>query len=95
LHEDCCEVIDECAAPARVLQFPLAPGVEIRPFDGGLELMHGPVHCRLDIPFGAIDILDAWFSPGYGRKVRTQCIEVRDLPERILWKFSMVMPQDA
>lgn len=95
LNGDCCEVIDECTAAARVLHFSLAPGVEVRPFDGGVGLTHGPVSCLLEIPIGVIELLDAWFSPGYGRKVKTRRIQVHDLPERCLWKFSTVPLQDA
>lgn len=83
-------VEDECRDQNRAAHFSLAPGVRIEKCFDGLILASNLVRCKLKIPCGVIEIKDAWFSPGYGRKIQVKHVKVSKIPERFCWGLELI-----
>lgn len=84
------EVVDECAAESRVLMLPLAPGVAVIPgaAPGECRLEHRGVAALVRAQ-GRIEVIDARYSPGYGRWVPTKALRITDIPPACRWSIEL------
>lgn len=84
-HEGGFEVTDECQSANRMLVFPLASEVAVEQQQGGFLLSANGVNVTLEISGGVPIVGQGAFSSGYGRKIKTNVIRVREVPENCHW----------
>ncbi len=84
-------VTDTCYADSRLLVLPLAPGVCVTklPSIRACLLERDGVVAEFHIEAGDIDLVDAYFSPQYGVKVKTCSIHVKAIPAVCRWEVSL------
>jgi len=90
--DDGFEVVDEHGAGAGELAFPLAPQVRALCDDRGWLLVADGRQVRLEISAGQAMLEKGAYSPGYGCKVETQVIRVRDVPVHCVWSMRLLEP---
>lgn len=89
--DDGVEVTDEHAGIGE-LAFPLAPQVTAQREGQDWLLVADGRKVRLQISGWSSVVETAVYSPGYGCKVETQVIRVRDVPARCVWSMRLVEP---
>ncbi|MCO7570127.1 heparinase II/III family protein [Pseudomonas chlororaphis] len=90
--DDGFEVVDEHSAGAGELAFPLAPQVRVQRDGQGWLLAADGRQVRLEISAGQAAVEKGAYSPGYGCKVETQVIRVRNVPVRCVWNMRLLEP---
>jgi hypothetical protein len=90
--DDGFEVVDEYGAGAGELAFPLAPQIRVLRDEQGWLLISDGRQVRLEISAGQAAVEKGAYSPGYGCKVETQVIRVRDVPARCVWSMRLLEP---
>ena len=91
VNDDSILVTDTCYAEHRLLIFPLAPNVQVTTISSqGCRFERDGVTVEFCIDSGDIEIIDAWFSPSYGRKINTKSIHVKTIPPICRWKICLL-----
>ena len=85
------QVTDSCEAPGRTLILPLAPGVNVvkGASNGCLVLENAGVAAIFRINSGSIDVVERFYSPGYGQRIATKSILIKDVAPKCEWHFGL------
>lgn len=90
-------VTDTCHAEHRFLILPLAPNVHVTTITSGQGclLERDGVTAEFSIDSGDIEVIDAWYSPGYGRKINTKSIRVKAILPVCHWEVCLLENADG
>lgn len=97
VKDDSVMVVDTCHAEHRFLIFPLASNVQVTAIASGqgCRLERAGVAAEFSIDSGDIEVVDTWFSPGYGQKINTKSIRVKAIPPVCHWKVCLLENADG